>query len=249
MGPSPARVSGVVRCGRARLFAPLICVPLWLAALVVLEARAAQAAPASGPANDKQARELFQSAENSFNLGRFADALADYQGAYQAKPLPAFLFNIAQCYRNMQSYERARFFLRRYLALEPHSPNRRLVEDLIAEMTRELDKADKADKSDKGHQNDDHLAAPVALAAAPASAPVVTPPPAPPPSRSGACARARARGAAAGGVSPDLQALVVLDRRGCRRRRWRARRVPRAALRNVPAGLARNDQRQALDRR
>jgi len=183
MGPSPAGLSGVVRCGRARLFAPLICVPLWLAALAVLEARDAQAAPASGTTNDKQARELFQSAENSFNLGRFPDALADYQAAYEAKPLPAFLFNIAQCYRNMQSYERARFFFRRYLALDPHTPNRRLVEDLIAEMTRELDKADKADtsdKADKGHQNDELAAPPSALAVAahPAAAPLVTPPPA-----------------------------------------------------------------------
>src|SRR4029077_13425175 len=84
--------------------------------------------------------ELFQRAEKSFNLGRFSEALADYQSAYEAQPLPPFLFNIAQCYRNMQNYERARFFYRRYLALDPHTANRRLVEDLIAEMTRALDK-------------------------------------------------------------------------------------------------------------
>jgi tetratricopeptide (TPR) repeat protein len=76
----------------------------------------------------------------AFNLGKFADALTDYQAAYEAKPLPGFLFNIAQCYRNMGNYERARFFYRRYLALEPRTSNRRLVEDLIAEMTRLLDK-------------------------------------------------------------------------------------------------------------
>src|SRR4029077_11428061 len=113
--------------------------------------------------------ELFQRAEKSFNLGRFSEALADYQSAYEAQPLPEFLFNIAQCYRNMQSYERARFFFRRYLALDPHTPNRRLVEDLIAEMTRELDKADKAEKSDKadrGHENDEPTAPSSALAGA-----------------------------------------------------------------------------------
>ena len=95
---------------------------------------------AGAPPPDSQARELFQKAEMSFNLGRFADALTDYQGAYESKPLPAFLFNIAQCYRNMQNYERARFFYRRYLALDPHTANRHLVEELIAEMTRVLDK-------------------------------------------------------------------------------------------------------------
>ena len=40
----------------------------------------------------------------------------------------------------MGNYERARFFYRRYLALEPRTSNRRLVEDLIAEMTSLLDK-------------------------------------------------------------------------------------------------------------
>jgi tetratricopeptide (TPR) repeat protein len=96
------------------------------------------AAAAAG--TEKEARALFQRAEMSFNLGKFPEALTDYQAAYEAKPLPGFLFNIAQCYRNMGNYERARFFYRRYLALEPRTSNRRLVEDLIAEMTRLLDK-------------------------------------------------------------------------------------------------------------
>ena len=187
MVPSPAATSGVLRSRRAVLIAPLLC----LAALAALEERDAQAAPAAGAPADKQAREHFQNAENSFNLGRFPDALADYQAAYEAKPLPGFLFNIAQCYRNMHSFERARFFFRRYLALEPHTPNRRLVEDLIAEMTREMDSADKmvkpdkADRADKTEQNDDNATPPadVAVAVAPASAPVLapSPPPAPAP--------------------------------------------------------------------
>ena len=105
-----------------------------------LDSARALASPPGAAPSERQARDLFQKAEMSFNLGRFADALTDYQGAYQAKPLPAFLFNIAQCYRNLQNYERARFFYRRYLALDPHTANRRLVEDLIAEMTRALDK-------------------------------------------------------------------------------------------------------------
>jgi len=90
--------------------------------------------------SEKEARALFQRAEMSFNLGKFAEALADYQAAYQVKPLPGFLFNIAQCYRNMGNYDRARFFFRRYLALSPRTSNRGLVEDLIEEMSRLLDK-------------------------------------------------------------------------------------------------------------
>jgi hypothetical protein len=102
----------------------------------------AHAAP--GAAADRAARDRFQKAEMSFNMGRFADALGEYQAAYEAKPLPAFLFNIAQCYRNLQNYEKARFFYRRYLALDPRTSNRRLVDDLIAEMTKMIDKSDAA---------------------------------------------------------------------------------------------------------
>ncbi len=113
-----------------------------IAALVcagALPSRALAEAPAA-TVDAKEARRLFQKAELSFNLGKFEDALADYQSAYQAKPLTGFLFNIAQCYRNLGNWERARFFYRRYLTLEPRSPNRHRVEDLVAEMSDRLDK-------------------------------------------------------------------------------------------------------------
>jgi tetratricopeptide (TPR) repeat protein len=125
--------------------AALVAMSSLVFCLGAAEADADAAAAAGSPSgSDKEARELFQKAEMSFNLGNFSEALADYQAAYQAKPLPAFLFNIAQCYRNMQNYERARFFYRRYLALDPRTSNRRLVEDLIADMTRLVDKAEEA---------------------------------------------------------------------------------------------------------
>jgi tetratricopeptide (TPR) repeat protein len=110
-----------------------------LATLAMVSVRTARGAP-SRLDDEKESRRLFQKAELGFNLGKFEDALADYQAAYQAKPLPGFLFNIAQCYRNLTNYERARFFYRRYLKLEPRSPNRHLVEQLIAEMTERMDK-------------------------------------------------------------------------------------------------------------
>jgi hypothetical protein len=109
-----------------------------LGALIV--AAALGSAPLALADNTDEARAKFQEAEKAFNLGRFNEALAAYQAAYEAKPLPAFLFNIAQCYRNLSNYERARFFYRRYLALEPHSPDRRRVENLAVEMTRLMDK-------------------------------------------------------------------------------------------------------------
>jgi tetratricopeptide (TPR) repeat protein len=96
------------------------------------------AARAAGD-EEKQARALYESAEKKFNVGKFAEALTDYQAAYEAKPLPGFLFNIAQCYRNLGNYERARFFFRRYLSIEPKAPNHRRVEELINEMTKQIE--------------------------------------------------------------------------------------------------------------
>src|SRR5262245_49753509 len=110
--------------------------------LLIATALAVHPALASGGTEkEKEARALFQQAEKNFDLGKFPEALADYQAAYEAKPLPGFLFNIAQCYRNMGDPERARFFYRRFLALDPRTPHRARVEDLIQEMTRVLEKS------------------------------------------------------------------------------------------------------------
>jgi tetratricopeptide (TPR) repeat protein len=149
-----------------------------LAALVCAVALPSRslAAPAPAAEDEKEARRLFQKAELSFNLGKFEEALADYQSAYQAKPLTGFLFNIAQCYRNLGNWERARFFYRRYLTLEPRSPNRHRVEDLVAEMTDRLEKQQALMPPTKGLTTGPVAASPSEPTAAPA--PALTPPPA-----------------------------------------------------------------------
>ncbi|HXI59939.1 MAG TPA: tetratricopeptide repeat protein [Polyangia bacterium] len=124
----------------ARIAMALLLGLLSVATMAPVAAPTAQAADGA-PESESAARELFRKAEISFNLGKFPEALRDYQAAYEAKPLPGFLFNIAQCYRHMGNYERARFFYRRYLALDPKTPNRRLVTDLITEVTQKMDSA------------------------------------------------------------------------------------------------------------
>jgi tetratricopeptide (TPR) repeat protein len=96
----------------------------------------AAAAAASADGSDRPGRASFEMAETKFNLGRFEEAVVDYQAAYEAEPLPAFLFNIGQCYRNAGDYERAQFYFRRYVELDPRSRNRPDAERLIAEMDR-----------------------------------------------------------------------------------------------------------------
>jgi len=107
-------------------------------------ARAQGTGPETADVAARNARREFQRAEAAFNLGKFEQALAGYEAAYQAKPLPALLFNIAQCHRHLGNSDRALFFYRRYLALDPNSPNRATVEQLIAETERRRDRPSEA---------------------------------------------------------------------------------------------------------
>jgi len=80
------------------------------------------------------AKKHFYAGEKLFALGRFDEALAEYEAAFDAKPLPAFLFNIGQCHRNLHDYDAAIFSYRKYLSLMPDAANRAEVEDLIREL-------------------------------------------------------------------------------------------------------------------
>jgi tetratricopeptide (TPR) repeat protein len=109
--------------------------PAVLLGLIVLGAAAPSLGRGTG--GDQPGRALFERAEASFDQGRFADARADYQAAYDRDPLPELLFDIGQCYRNLGEYEQARAYFERYAELEPDSPNRAATERLAAEMDRE----------------------------------------------------------------------------------------------------------------
>ncbi len=96
----------------------------------------ASAAPAATDATS--ARALFERAEVKFNLGNFQGAAADYQAAYELDHRPALLFDVGQCYRNLGDYERARFYYRRFLTLDPRTPTRRDTERLVDLMSKRL---------------------------------------------------------------------------------------------------------------
>jgi tetratricopeptide (TPR) repeat protein len=122
-------------------------------AAVLLSATAQAApkrpAPVYDQKQEKAARAQFDRAEKAFNLGHFEEALTGYQAAYEALPLPAFLFNIAQCHRNLRNREKAVFFYQRYLSLAPEAPNRGVVEELIAEQKRLLEYEQPTEPEDK----------------------------------------------------------------------------------------------------
>jgi len=117
--------------------------------LRVLAALAVLLAIARGAAADdkatKSARKHFDKGEKLYALGRFDEALVEYEAAFEAKPLPGFLFNIGQCHRNLGDYDAAIFSFRKYLELAPEAENRdavlELIDDLEAQKERDAEEA------------------------------------------------------------------------------------------------------------
>ncbi len=103
--------------------------------LAVAPLQASGAGKEPSAAVEAQARARFSEGNLAYDLAEFQQALDAYSEAYRLVPLPGFLFNIAQCHRQLGNVERAAFFYRRYLALsETEPPNAGLVNELIAEM-------------------------------------------------------------------------------------------------------------------
>jgi tetratricopeptide (TPR) repeat protein len=111
--------------------------------LVVCLAVAVPSRPvrADDPAT-RAARRHFERGEKLFALGKFDEALEEYQSAFDAKPLPGFLYNIGQCYRNLGDLDQAIFSFKKYLKLDPEAQNKEAVEQLITELEEKKAKGD-----------------------------------------------------------------------------------------------------------
>jgi tetratricopeptide (TPR) repeat protein len=107
----------------------------WLSLLLVglFLAVSPRPAHAEDPAM-RAAKRHFEKGEKLFALGKFDEALDEYQKAYDAKPIPDFLFNIGQCYRNLEQYDQAIFSFKKYLKDVPDAPNKDAVEKLIGDL-------------------------------------------------------------------------------------------------------------------
>jgi tetratricopeptide (TPR) repeat protein len=105
---------------------------LLLASVVLL------ASPPVGADDRAEARRLFVQGDRAFAAGDFAAALETYTAAYQAAPLPGFLFNIGQCHRRLEHWQEAKGAYQRYLAEVPRAFNRADVERLIEEVSVHL---------------------------------------------------------------------------------------------------------------
>ncbi len=105
----------------------------FLLAICLACVASARVAYADDPAM-RAAKRHYERGQKLFGLQKFEEALEQYQKAFDAKPIPDFLFNIGQCHRNLGDYEAAIFSFKRFLKLDPETPNREKVEELIAQL-------------------------------------------------------------------------------------------------------------------
>jgi tetratricopeptide (TPR) repeat protein len=83
---------------------------------------------------EERARAHIQKAADAFQDGRYDEAMTEFEAGYAAVPRPGFVLNMGHVQRKAGNLERARDYYRRYLQLEPKSPQRAEVEKEIAEI-------------------------------------------------------------------------------------------------------------------
>jgi tetratricopeptide (TPR) repeat protein len=127
---------------------------LLIAAILALGPTAARA----DAGEEAKARQLYKSGMKAYDVGDFDGALKLYSDAYKLASLPGFLFNIAQCHRQLANYERAAFFYGRFIdTSKPKAMNVDLATQLLAEMkTKQSEKAaaEKAKAEDDARKED-----------------------------------------------------------------------------------------------
>jgi len=126
---------------------------------------------ASAHADDRaKARAAFRAGSQHYNLGEFQQALESFREAYRRYEEPTFLYNIAQCERQLGHKREAIREYRAYLNNAQSADNREAVKQIILQIEREI-------------AADDERAAKAAAAAemAKPSAPTLSATPSPPP--------------------------------------------------------------------
>jgi len=113
-------------------------------------------APRLALADTAQARVHFDRGRAFFEVSEYRNAIAEFKAAHVEKPDPAFLYNIAECYRRLDENAEALQFYRRFLATAPAGDKTRpVVEQRIAELksSGEEPKATPADTPAGGGDN------------------------------------------------------------------------------------------------
>ncbi len=79
--------------------------------------------------------QLYMQGQHAYDEKRYDDAIAAWTKSYDASHLPGLLFNIAQAYRLHGDCAQAVASYKKFLELDPKSPQRATAQSFVAELT------------------------------------------------------------------------------------------------------------------
>jgi len=103
-------------------------------AVAVVVALVGPVGRASADEAQNKAMEHFREGRKLYQISDYRAALQEFKRAFLFNEDPVFLFNIAQCHRQLGEREEALTFYKRYVAAAPEAQNRAQVEKIIREL-------------------------------------------------------------------------------------------------------------------
>jgi hypothetical protein len=116
--------------------------PVVVALLILLGSLTAEESALAEEAATQKAIEHYQAGQREFNLGRWDEAIAEFQKAYELHYDAIVLFNLAQAHDRKGDARRATDLYRNYLVDVPMTPLRAMVEERIATLQKQSDLAE-----------------------------------------------------------------------------------------------------------
>ena len=86
-----------------------------------------------------QAKQHYETGMAHFQLEEYDRAITEWEAGFRIKPVPQFLYNIAQAYRLSKQYEKSASFYRKYLNMDPKAPNKAEVDRHLLTLNKLLD--------------------------------------------------------------------------------------------------------------
>src|SRR5262245_50367416 len=115
-----------------------------LVALALAWISSAAPAHADGAEESAEAKSFFEKGMAHFQLEEYDAAIEKWEAGFRIRPVPEFLYNIAQAYRLSHRPEKALNFYQKYLRMAPKAPNRADVEKHIAALQTLVDQSQRA---------------------------------------------------------------------------------------------------------
>jgi tetratricopeptide (TPR) repeat protein len=171
------------------------------AQVTVVAAILSLAAPVSAQEEVEAARTLARRGTSLYDLGKYTEALQAFESAYEKKQVPALLFNIAQCHRQLGHLEQAARVYKSYLRTDPPEAAAKQASELLAKVEEALKQQNSAVQAPPHDLSEAAAKKPPAPVAAVAVAPAPSPPPR---------ERKRWPALAAGGVAVTALALGIV---------------------------------------